>query len=163
MSACAEYSPRMKMNARLAPAAIAPMITPSTSRCGLLCISRRSLKVPGSDSSALQQRNLSIEHFVLRHLERRLARRAVAAGRLVDVDQVEPRDVEVGRQDLGLERLAHARGPSVPCSPDRAPLDPVPPSAPRSVCAPPVTSPWAQGSSKPGSVRPRPGKASRFS
>ena len=33
---------------------------PSISMCGFFCISRRSLKVPGSDSSALQQRYLSI-------------------------------------------------------------------------------------------------------
>ena len=32
------------------------MITPSTSMCGLFCISSRSLNVPGSDSSALHTR-----------------------------------------------------------------------------------------------------------
>ncbi len=61
MSACAEYSPRMKMKPLFAPAAIEPMMQPSISMCGLRCISRRSLNVPGSDSSALQQRYLSIE------------------------------------------------------------------------------------------------------
>ena len=108
MSAWSSYSPRMKMNARLAPAANAPMMMPSISRCGIFCISSRSLNVPGSDSSALQQRYLSIEplgmnpaflpiekpapprprrpeasssceHGVLCHLGQRLARRAVAA------------------------------------------------------------------------------------
>jgi len=48
------------MNALFAPAAIAPITIPSISRCGFFCISRRSLNVPGSDSSALQQRYLSI-------------------------------------------------------------------------------------------------------
>ena len=33
---------------------------PSMSMCGLFCMSSRSLKVPGSDSSALQTRYLSI-------------------------------------------------------------------------------------------------------
>ena len=42
------------------PAAHAAMIMPSISRCGFFCISSRSLKVPGSDSSALQTRYLSI-------------------------------------------------------------------------------------------------------
>ncbi len=60
MSACNEYSPRMKMKPLLAPAASPPMMQPSTSRCGFFCISRRSLNAPGSDSSALQQRYLSI-------------------------------------------------------------------------------------------------------
>ena len=48
------------MNALLAPAASEPMMHPSTSRCGFFCISRRSLNVPGSDSSALQHRYLFI-------------------------------------------------------------------------------------------------------
>ncbi len=48
------------MKPLLAPAAIEPMMQPSISRCGFFCISRRSLNVPGSDSSALQHRNLSI-------------------------------------------------------------------------------------------------------
>ena len=48
------------MNERLMPAAYAAMIMPSISRCGFFCISSRSLKVPGSDSSALQTRYLSI-------------------------------------------------------------------------------------------------------
>src|ERR671921_779034 len=51
------------MNDLFAPAAFAAMIIPSISLCGLRCISRRSLKVPGSDSSALQQRYLSIAPF----------------------------------------------------------------------------------------------------
>ena len=61
MSAWSSYSPRMKMKPLLAPAAIDPITQPSISRCGFFCISRRSLNVPGSDSSALQQRYLSSE------------------------------------------------------------------------------------------------------
>ena len=37
------------------------MMIPSMSRCGFFCISSRSLNVPGSDSSALQTRYLSID------------------------------------------------------------------------------------------------------
>ena len=48
------------MKHRLAPAARAAMITPSISWCGFFWISSRSLKAPGSDSSALQQRYLSM-------------------------------------------------------------------------------------------------------
>ena len=48
------------MKERVAPAAWAPMIIPSMSWCGFFCISSRSLNVPGSDSSALQTRYLSI-------------------------------------------------------------------------------------------------------
>ena len=44
------------MKLLVAPAAIAPIATPSTRPCGFLNMSSRSLKVPGSDSSALQQR-----------------------------------------------------------------------------------------------------------
>jgi hypothetical protein len=36
------------------------MTIPSISRCGFFCISSRSLKVPGSDSSALQTTYLSM-------------------------------------------------------------------------------------------------------
>ena len=36
------------------------MTIPSMSACGFFCMSSRSLKVPGSDSSALQTRYLSI-------------------------------------------------------------------------------------------------------
>ena len=35
------------------------MMMPSMSMCGLFCMSSRSLKVPGSDSSALHTRYLS--------------------------------------------------------------------------------------------------------
>jgi hypothetical protein len=49
------------MKARFTPPAIAAIIIPSISRCGFFCISRRSLNVPGSDSSALQHRYLSID------------------------------------------------------------------------------------------------------
>ena len=48
------------MNERLAPAACAAMIMPSISRCGIFCMISRSLNVPGSDSSALHTRYLSI-------------------------------------------------------------------------------------------------------
>ena len=60
MSPCRSYSPRMKMNACEASAARAAIAIPSISWCGLRCISSRSLKAPGSDSSALQQRYLAI-------------------------------------------------------------------------------------------------------
>ena len=46
-----------------APAANEAITRPSISRCGVFCSSSRSLKVPGSDSSALQTRYLSIEPF----------------------------------------------------------------------------------------------------
>ncbi len=36
------------------------MAIPSMSACGIFCISSRSLKVPGSDSSALQTRYLTM-------------------------------------------------------------------------------------------------------
>ena len=48
------------MNALFAPAARAAMMIPSISWCGFFCISSRSLKAPGSDSSALQHRYLSM-------------------------------------------------------------------------------------------------------
>ena len=48
------------MNDLLAPAAYAAMTMPSISTCGFLNMSSRSLNVPGSDSSALQTRYLSI-------------------------------------------------------------------------------------------------------
>ena len=51
------------MNARAAPITYAAMIMPSMSMCGLFCMSSRSLNVPGSDSSALQTRYLSIAPF----------------------------------------------------------------------------------------------------
>ena len=60
MSAWSAYSPRMKMYALLAPTAWAAMQMPSISRCGFFWISSRSLKVPGSDSSALQTTYLSM-------------------------------------------------------------------------------------------------------
>ncbi len=60
MSATSAYSPRMKMKAQPAPAAIAAMVAPSISWWGFFCISSRSLNAPGSDSSALQQRNFSM-------------------------------------------------------------------------------------------------------
>jgi hypothetical protein len=53
----------MKMNPLFAPAATAPMMQPSMRRCGFFCIRYRSLNAPGSDSSALQQRYLSIVPF----------------------------------------------------------------------------------------------------
>ena len=48
------------MYALFAPTAWAAMQMPSISRCGFFCISSRSLKVPGSDSSALQTTYLSM-------------------------------------------------------------------------------------------------------
>ena len=48
------------MKARVAPTASAAIATPSISWWGFFCISSRSLKVPGSDSSALQHRYFSI-------------------------------------------------------------------------------------------------------
>ena len=48
------------MKARVMPAPQAAMTIPSISMCGLFCISSRSLKVPGSDSSALHTRYLSM-------------------------------------------------------------------------------------------------------
>ena len=49
------------MKARLQPVAWQAIPIPSTSWCGFFCISSRSLKAPGSDSSALHTRYLSIE------------------------------------------------------------------------------------------------------
>src|ERR1700745_3963454 len=51
------------MNERSAPAACAAITMPSISMCGVFCISSRSLNVPGSDSSALHTRYLSIVPF----------------------------------------------------------------------------------------------------
>ena len=48
------------MKALFAPAALAPTMQPSTSMCGFFCMRSRLLNVPGSDSSALQHRYLSI-------------------------------------------------------------------------------------------------------
>ena len=49
------------MKARRMPAACEAITIPSISMCGDFCISSRSLNVPGSDSSALHTRYLSIE------------------------------------------------------------------------------------------------------
>ena len=48
------------MKLLFAPTAKAAITMPSISRWGFFCISSRSLKVPGSDSSALQTRYLSM-------------------------------------------------------------------------------------------------------
>ena len=48
------------MKAYVAPTASAEIAMPSTRACGFLYMSSRSLKVPGSDSSALQQRYFSM-------------------------------------------------------------------------------------------------------
>src|SRR5438270_285680 len=48
------------MKERLISPAYAAMMIPSISMCGLFCISSRSLNVPGSDSSALQTRYLTM-------------------------------------------------------------------------------------------------------
>ena len=123
------------MNAREAPITYAAMIMPSMSMCGHFCMSSRSLNVPGSDSSALQTRYLSIAPFgrneaflpiakpapprprmpervelaedgLALHGER-LAQRAVAAPPLVDLEGVEVRLVDVlEEEEVGHERLA---------------------------------------------------------
>ena len=71
------------------------MTIPSMSRCGFFCISSRSLKVPGSDSSALHTRYLSIAPLgrkdgLLAHLEAGAA--APAQARRLDLG-----DHRVGR------------------------------------------------------------------
>ncbi len=48
------------MNAVLISAAQLAIAIPSINVCGVFCISSRSLKAPGSDSSALQTRYLAI-------------------------------------------------------------------------------------------------------
>ena len=48
------------MNVRLIPAAHEAIRIPSISMCGLFCMISRSLNVPGSDSSALHTRYLSM-------------------------------------------------------------------------------------------------------
>ena len=48
------------MNVRLVPAAHEAIRIPSISMCGFFCMSSRSLNVPGSDSSALHTRYLSM-------------------------------------------------------------------------------------------------------
>src|ERR1700709_1706232 len=102
------------------------MIMPSMSMCGLFCRSSRSLKVPGSDSSALQTRYLSIaplgrneiflpiakpapppaegqdlelvQHLAGRHRQR-LAQRPVAAAARIDVEGVQAGLVDVLEED----------------------------------------------------------------
>ncbi len=64
------------MNERLAPMQYAPMMIPSISRWGFFCISSRSLKVPGSDSSALQTRYLSIVPLGMKDILRPIAKPA---------------------------------------------------------------------------------------
>ena len=51
------------MKARLIEVPKVEMTIPSISMCGIFCISSRSLKVPGSDSSALQTRYLGMSPF----------------------------------------------------------------------------------------------------
>ena len=52
------------------------MMIPSISRCGFFCISSRSLNVPGSDSSALQTRYLSISPLGMKDILRPIAKPA---------------------------------------------------------------------------------------
>ena len=104
------------------------MISPSISMCGVFCISSRSLNVPGSDSSALQTRYLSIEpcgrnetflpicepraaapaqaggfqfleHVLGAHLQR-LAQRLVSAAGFVDGERVQTGLVDAVEQEL---------------------------------------------------------------
>src|ERR1044072_3521269 len=53
MPPCRSYSPRMKMKAWPASAAIAAIAIPSISWCGLRCISSGGLKAPGPAASAV--------------------------------------------------------------------------------------------------------------
>src|SRR4029450_8739359 len=103
------------MKQRFAPAARAAMIRPSISWCGFFCINSRSLNAPGSDSSALQQRYLSMSprgrnqaFFPIaqppppRPLRGGLSDRLVAAELSVGLDRSEPRLVDVAEQHAGL-------------------------------------------------------------
>jgi hypothetical protein len=58
---------------------------PSMSRCGFFCMSSRSLKVPGSDSSALQTRYLSIAPLGRKEALRPIAKPAPPRPRTLEV------------------------------------------------------------------------------
>ena len=117
----------MKTKHLLAPAASAAIAIPSISWCGFFCISSRSLNAPGSDSSALQHRYLSIsprgrkeaffpiekpapprrrrpgllehaEHLLGLHVPVGVLERAVAAEPPVGVDVGQPGLVDVAEQ-----------------------------------------------------------------
>ena len=60
------------------------MMMPSMSRCGFFCISSRSLKVPGSDSSALHTRYLSIVPLGMKDIFRPIAKPAPPRPRTPD-------------------------------------------------------------------------------
>ena len=77
------------------------MMIPSMSRCGFFCISSRSLKVPGSDSSALQTRYLSIVPLGMKDILRPIAKPAPPRPRTPRGEHL----VEDGAR-LHLERLA---------------------------------------------------------
>ena len=106
--------------------------------CGFFCISSRSLKVPGSDSSALQTRYLSMSPLgqerrpcappgsrrrrgrgargvelvddLLGLHRQRLAQRLVAAAALVDLERREPGLVDVLNSIVGLRSLLASTG-----------------------------------------------------
>ena len=127
------------MNAQPAPAASAAIAIPSISWCGFFCISSRSLKAPGSDSSALQHRYFvhlaaGQERGLLAHREpgaaaaaqpgllelaeqllglqlaERPLQRAVAAEPPVGVDRGEPGLVDVAEQHPGLGHRSRRLG-----------------------------------------------------
>ena len=72
------------MNERVAPAAKAAMMTPSISVCGVFVMSSRSLNVPGSDSSALHTRYLSIVPAGMNETLRPMAKPAPPRPRTLD-------------------------------------------------------------------------------
>ena len=122
---------------------------PSIRRCGFFCIRSRSLNVPGSDSSALQHRYLSISPLGMKlaffpiekpgaaaaaeagllelaqhrrgvHLEQRLAHRPVAAEPLVHGHRVEVGLVDVGEEHARLVHSSPSSGSGANSSQDPA-------------------------------------------
>src|ERR1700684_4076871 len=78
------------MSERFPPAAYEAITIPSISECGVFCISSRSLNVPGSDSSALHTRYLSIEPFGRDETFVPLAKAAPAPPRVPHQDLANP-------------------------------------------------------------------------